>query len=197
MIFTARFLSTVVFLISLAPAGHAYMSHMTTGDILQKNQVQALGYLEFWRGTNVNARLSMGLTEDLQGDLEVSSGDIDFMASAMAKWVPIPDYQKQPALGIRGGLTYLDTNSYTQTSFSATPFASKSFESPHGKFAPYAGVPLSLNTNSDDTFFTARMILGLEWTPTANPHVHVIGEGGIKISTRSFGSVNIGAAYDF
>lgn len=184
-------------LILVSMSSHAYMSHMTTGDILQKNQVQALGYLEFWRGTNVNARASMGLTDSLQGDLEVSSGDIDFMVSAMAKWVPIPDYQKQPALGIRGGITYLDTDRYTQTSFSATPFASKFFESPHGKFAPYLGVPLALNTNSDDTFFTARAILGVEWTPINHSNIHIIGEGGTKISRRSFGSVNVGVAYDF
>lgn len=185
------------FLFVFANHGHAYMSLMTTGDILQKNQVQGLGYLEFWKGTNMNARASMGLTEDLQGDLEVSSGDIDFMASAMLKWVPIPDYEKQPALGIRGGLTYINTDSYTQTSLIATPFASKAFQSPHGKFSPFAGVPLALNSNSDDTFLTARLIMGLDWTPQENPNLHVLGEIGIKISNRSFGSVNIGAAYDF
>lgn len=173
------------------------MSLMTTGDILQKNQVQGLGYLEFWRGTNANARLSVGINEELQGDFEVGSGDIDFMTSANLKWVPFPDYERQPALGIRGGLTYIDTDRYSQTSVVATPFASKAFESPHGKFAPYAGVPLAVNSNSDDTFFTARMIVGLEWTPINMSNFHVIGEGGLKISNKSFGSVNIGAAYDF
>ncbi|MCC6137543.1 MAG: hypothetical protein IT287_02845, partial [Bdellovibrionaceae bacterium] len=103
-------------LLFLSQQSQAYMSLMTTGDILQKNQIQGLGYLEFWKGTNVHARASMGISEDLQGDLEISSGDIDFMTSAMLKWVPIPDYEKQPALGIRGGITYIDTDRYTQTS---------------------------------------------------------------------------------
>jgi len=189
---------TAICLFLISTTSHAYMSHMTTGDILQKNQVQALGYLEFWRGgANINARASVGLNDSLQGDLEVSAGDIDFMVSAMAKWVPIPDYQKQPALGIRGGITYLDTGRYTQTSFSATPFASKAIESPHGKFSPYFGIPIALNTNSDDTFLTTRAIVGMEWTHPEHRNIHIIGEGGIKISTRSFGSVNIGVSYDF
>ncbi len=192
-----RSLILILSALLVAPHALAYQSLMTTGDILQQNQVQGLGYLEFWRGTNVNARFSIGLSEDLQGDFEIGSGDIDFTASANLKWVPIPDYEKQPALGIRGGLTYIDTDRYSQTSIIATPFASKAFESPHGKFAPFAGVPLALNSNSDDTYFTARMIVGLEWTPTNMNNLHVIGEGGVKISTKSFGSVNIGAAYDF
>lgn len=192
-----RSLGLLVSILMLSAQGHAYMSLMTTGDILQKNQVQGLGYLEFWRGTNVNARGSIGISEDLQGDFEIGSGDIDFMASAQLKWVPIPDYDKQPALGIRGGIAYIDTNRYSQTSIIATPFSSKAFESPHGKFAPFAGVPLALNSNSDDTFFTARLIVGLEWTPVNMNNFHVIGEGGMKISSKSFGSVNIGAAYDF
>jgi hypothetical protein len=192
-----RALGLIISVILVALPSQAYMSLMTTGDILQKNQVQGLGYLQFWRGTNIHARGSLGVSEDLQADLEVASGDFDFMVSAMAKWVPIPDYEKQPALGIRGGLTYIDTDRYTQTSIVATPFASKAFQSPHGKFAPFAGVPLALNTNSDDTFFTARLLLGLEWTPENQSNFHVIGEAGIKISSRSFGSLNIGAAYDF
>lgn len=189
----------LVFIVSVffISQGNAYMGLMTTGDILQNNQVQGLGYLEFWDGTNVNARASLGISEDLQGDIEIGAGDIDFTISAMAKWVPIPDYQKQPAMGIRGGVTYLDTDGYTQTSFVATPFASKAFHSPHGKFSPFGGIPLALNSNSDDTFFTARLIAGLEWTHPTQTNFHVIGEAGVKISSRSFGSVNIGAAYDF
>jgi hypothetical protein len=175
---------------------HAYMSLMTTGDILQQNQVQGMGYLEFWRGTNVNARGSMGITEDLQGDIEVGSGDVDFMVSAMAKWVPIPDYEKQPAIGIRGGLTYLNTDTYSQTGIVATPFLSKAFQSPHGKMSPYAGIPIAVNSKRDDTFVSSRFVFGLEWTHPEQTNFHVIGEAGVEIS-KSFDSLNIGASYDF
>ncbi|MCB9072713.1 MAG: hypothetical protein H6623_03760 [Bdellovibrionaceae bacterium] len=175
---------------------YAYMSLMTTGDILKQNQVQGMGYLEFWRGTNANARASMGINDSLQGDVEIGSGDVSFMMSAMVKWVPIPDYEKQPAMGIRGGLTYVNTHDYSQTSVVAMPFLSKAFQSPHGKFSPYASIPLAVNSNKDHSFFSARLVVGVEWTPLEQNNFHVIGEAGAHIS-KSFSSLNVGASYDF
>lgn len=189
-------------IITFSSISQAYMSLMTTGDMVEANQFQALGYLEHifnrYDGTNINARGTMGINDELSGDIELGLGELDIMIGAFAKWVPIPDHDKQPAIGIRGGISYIDEDSFTQTSITAMPFLSKSFNTEYGKYTPFGGIPFGLNSNDKDDYFTARLALGTEWTPADEEfkQLRVIGELGFNLS-KSFGSFNLGASWNF
>ena len=178
----------------------AYQSLLTSGDMLQPQTYQIMPYLESIfddiDGLNINSRLTYGFNEELQGDFEVGIGELDVMLGAFLKWVPIPDYEKQPALGVRAGLSYIDTNRYSQTSVSAMPFVSKGIETPHGRIVPYLGIPLAFNSNSDDTYFSSRLVLGTEWTHPEHKRCHAIAELGLELS-KYFSSLTVGASYDF
>lgn len=184
----------------LIQSAAAYQSLLSTGDMVQPEKFQLLGYIENifddLDGFNANVRGTYGITDELQGDLELGAGEFDVMLGAFLKWVPIPDYEKQPAIGVRAGLSYFDTDRYSQTSITAMPFVSKGVESPQGRFTPYIGFPLAINSNSNDTFFSSRIAFGTEWTHPEQKQIHVVGELGLELS-KSFNSLTIGASYDF
>lgn len=178
----------------------AYQSLLSTGDMVQPQQFQVLGYIESifdeLDGVNANVRGTYGMTDELQGDLELGVGEFDVMLGAFIKWVPIPDYEKQPAIGVRAGISYIDTDRYSQTSISAMPFVSKGVDSPQGRFTPYIGFPLAVNSNSNDTYFSSRIAFGTEWTHPEQKQIHVVAELGLELS-KSFNSLTVGASYDF
>jgi hypothetical protein len=187
-------------LVAFSATSHAYLSLLTTGDMLQPQQFQIMTYLENafnkYDGVNVNARGSLGFTEDLQGDFEIGLGEFDVMLGGYVKWVPIPDVEGQPAIGIRTGISYINWDHYSQTSIVGMPFLSKGVPTDYGKFTPYTGLPLGINSNSDDTNFFARLALGSEWTHPDQPQLHGIAELAFGLS-KSFSSLNIGGSYDF
>ncbi|MBY0385052.1 hypothetical protein K2X05_07825 [bacterium] len=178
----------------------AYQSLLTSGDMIQPQTYQFLPYLESifdeYDGLNINSRLAYGFNEELQGDVEIGFGEFDVMLGAFLKWVPIPDYEKQPAIGVRAGLSYIDTNRYSQTSVTAMPFVSKGIETPHGRIVPYLGLPMAINSNSDDTYFSTRLAFGTEWTHPTHKRCHAVAELGLELS-KSFSSLTVGASYDF
>lgn len=185
----------------LSSQSFAYLSLLSTGDILPENKFQLLGYAEGvldkgYNGININARGSYGLSEDFQVDGELGVGKFDVTLGAFIKWVPIPDIEGQPAVGVRGGVSYFKWNDFSQTSLVAMPFVSKAFTVNFGRLSPYAGLPLGVNTyNSHSDFFT-RLALGSELSQTEWENIRFIAEAGFELS-KSFSSITVGASYDF
>lgn len=190
----------ILYAILFSFSAYGYQSLMTTGDLIQPETFQVLGYVESifdeLDGVNINVRGNYGINDELQGDIELGAGELDVMLGAFLKWVPIPDYEKQPAIGIRAGLSYIDSDRYSQTSITAMPFISKGIESPNGRFVPYIGFPLAINSNKNDDYFSSRIAFGTDWTHPDQKQLHVIAELGLELS-KSFNSLSIGASYDF
>lgn len=181
-------------------SAYGYQSLMTTGDLIQPETFQVLGYVESifdeLDGVNINVRGNYGINDELQGDVEIGAGELDVILGAFLKWVPIPDYEKQPAIGVRAGISYIDSNLYSQTSITAMPFVSKGIETPNGRFVPYIGFPLAFNSNKNDDYFSSRIAFGTDWTHPEQKQLHVIAELGLELS-KSFSSLSVGASYDF
>lgn len=179
----------------------AYLSLLSTGDIVAQNQFQGLGYIEGildedYEGLTANARASYGVNEEFQLEAELGLGKIDFTFGAFAKWVPIPDVEGQPAIGVRGGVSYMKYDDFSQTSIVAMPFLSKAFQTDVGRVSPYVGIPLGVNSYDDDSDFFTRLAVGSELSQTQLENVRIIGEVGFELS-KSFSSITVGAAYDF
>ncbi len=195
-----KYITALVTTLLLAQPCYSYQSLMTSGDLIQPETFQVLGYLESifdeLDGMNINARGVYGINDEMQADLEIGMGELNIMLGAFLKWVPIPDYDKQPAIGVRAGLSYIDHDLYSQTSISAMPFVSKGYNAEYGRFVPYVGFPLAINSNKIDTYFSSRIVFGTEWTHPEEKQIHVVAELGFELS-KSFNSFNIGASYDF
>lgn len=202
-----RFILVTVWILCAPLMAQGYQSFLSTGEILQKEDFQLLGYIESvfdeFDGINANLRFAKAFDEEFQGELEVGMGEFDVYLGAFVKWVPIPDYESQPAIGVRAGLSYIKVDDFNETNISLAPFVSKAFETQVGKVVPFAALPFGIGNNSgipnqdDDTFFMSKLSLGAEWSSKEwEKDIRIIGELGVELSD-SFNSFNIGANYTF
>ncbi len=114
--------------------------------------------------SDFGAFLDMNIDQDLNARFVLGTGTTDFWAAGFAKWVPYPDYQNQPALGVRGGLIYVREGSSNFYNTQITPLVSKHYESDIGVLTPYVGVPITFIYEKSSNNFTAlQMAIGSDW----------------------------------
>jgi hypothetical protein len=158
-------LFTVV--IVAASPSWAYYTVQDTGDLLKPNQMRFGAELEFVThgdtGIDVNGRFDHGLTDDLNLRVELGSGTTELLAGAYLKWVPFPDYDKQPAIGLTAGAHYAHYKSANEVAFRLIPFASKTFATDYGPVTPYAGLPFAFATYDGNSFTPVQLALGVKY----------------------------------
>ena len=115
-----------VAVISASPSW-AYYTLQDTGELLKPNQMRFSGDLEFVThgptGVDVDGRFDHGLTDELNLRAEIGTGATNVLAGAYLKWVPFPDYDKQPAIGVSVGGQYAHYSGANETTFRVIPFA--------------------------------------------------------------------------
>lgn len=144
-------LSFVACLIS-APAW-AYYDVLDTGEILAKGNYRLLAGPQFLTdhgGLNVNAAFDMGFEEEYGVRGIFGFGETDIFAGAMFKWVPIPDIEKQPAVGFKLGLLYAKDGPVRDLTFRFEPIVSKKFDMQSTVWTPYASLPVGIRTIDSD-----------------------------------------------
>ena len=87
-----------------------------------------------------------------------------FRIGSLMKWVPFPDYKKQPALGSAFGLEYQWVGRANHLlNIHARPFLSKKISTAVGAFTPYVALPLALQIkNLKQVHIPIRWALGLK-----------------------------------
>jgi len=114
-------------------------------------------------GFNFGGFFDMPINEQSSFRGSVGTGETDFVAGTSLKWVPIPDYGKQPAIGGKVGAFYWREASENFFTFRIEPIMSKKFETTMGFFVPYAAVPLMFNTGKDFNKTTMQVAFGSEF----------------------------------
>lgn len=148
---------------------HALFGALETAELLSEGQYR-VGlapqlYLGNGGGVDGSAFLDIPVRTDMNSRFEIGTGVTDFWASASLKWVPYPDFEKQPAIGVRGQFIYLRERDINFYNTQIMPLISKKYNSQYGQIIPYAGLPFTLiyekNTNN---FVITKLCLGSEWT---------------------------------
>lgn len=179
-------------------SSYAHYSFQDTGDLLAKDRYAIGTELQFVTsgddGANLLGKFDGGFTDDLNYRLIVGVGNTDLQLSALVKWVPVPDYDKQPAFGITSGVLYARFAGENELSLRATPFVSKKFEVEFGTLTPYAALPVAIRTYDSDTDVLVQFALGSKYS-----HPDVIGteftaEIGFDID-KAFNYFSIGAIF--
>ncbi len=197
---------TLFFILTFSFPGLAFFSLMDTANLKKEGEYKILaeGQLIFDEpndGFNLNPRFTTGISEESEVQFEAGVGSIDYYMGAFWKWVPFPDTDEQPGIGLRAGVTFASINDYSTYGFNVTPMVSNNFDTDYGRFTPYGGVQVGLQKNTADTFFSLQAALGLEWTPSAWDHPQIkdfnfIVEYGLEIDD-SFDYLSFGASYNF
>ena len=197
----------LIFLASLifCQSSWGFFSLMDTGQVKSEGEYKVLGEGQILfdppEGFNLNARFATGIQDDAEIQFEAGIGSIDYYLGAFYKWVPFPDTDSQPALGVRGGLTFAEVNNYSTYGANITPLISKMFEANFGKISPYGGVLLGLQNNVNETFVSLQAVIGLEWQPNewefnSLKDFNFLLEYGAEIDD-AFNYLSFGASYDF
>jgi len=114
-------------------------------------------------GANISGFFDTGLNDETSARLWLGSGDTDLLLGGTVKWIPIPDYNNQPAVGGRVGAFFFRKSSESFTTFRFDPLISKKFETDLGLLTPYAAVPIMLVNHNSSSTTELQLTLGSEY----------------------------------
>ena len=157
-----------LFIITTSPA-FAYLTLNESAEILPDNYFN-LGfapqtYLSNGGGFDASVFADTHLFENTDGRITVGSGDVDFWTQASIKWVPFPDVDNQPALGLRGALGYSRDANQNYVHLQITPIASKKSQTAAHDMLPYVGLPITYVFEKGNTYVASQISLGALWFP--------------------------------
>ena len=120
---------------------------------------------------NVDFFADMHLFDDADGRITFGTGKTDFWMQASLKWVPFPDVDQQPAMGLRSAIGYSRDEDLDSVHFQITPLFSKKAATSYGNMIPYVGIPITYISTKNSSITATQFTVGAEWFPRVDRHV--------------------------
>lgn len=191
------FFSTVLASL-ICSASHAYYTVQESGELLKPEQMQAATEIQFItsgdEGINVIGRFDKGFDEESNLRFVAGAGTTDFFIAGYLKWVPFPDFEKQPAIGFSFGAQYGHYESDNELALRVVPFTSKKFDTDKGEFSPYAALPFAFSNYDEDSTIPFQLALGSRYRHHDFDHFDFNAELGFDIN-NAFAYVSLGAIF--
>lgn len=196
---------TALLLFSSLPA-HAYLSVMDNGEILPYHNFKLTGYGQVLTengGLNMATRVDAGINEEmgLRGIFGVGKTDMFF--GGMLKWMPVPDFEDQPAVGFNAGLIYAKDGETRDTTIRIEPLISKRFNVDNSKLTPYASLPMGIRMRTsrdpnvdENTIMSWQLVVGSQLQLPQWKKMQFIGELGVNLD-NALSHVSLGAIFYF
>lgn len=200
-------LNLITFAIALVTSlsSQAYYTFQDSGNMLEPGRYALGAELQMVTskdsGVNLVGKFDGGLSDEFNYRAVVGFGEVTFQMQGLLKWVPIPDIDNQPAIGITTGFLYAkyDTDeSSTANEFSIRfiPFLSKKFDSAVGPFTPYVAVPMAIRTYDSDSDVPIALAIGSKYESVDLKGVEFTAEIGFDID-KAFNYIALGAIFPF
>lgn len=191
IIITGLFLSTTT---------HAYLNINESGEVLTPGKYQVGLAPQFLLnkggGANFDIFLDTSIDESTSARITMGAGAIDFNAFASVKWIPFPDVDNQPSMGLRAGAGIARDEEENILQLQFAPLVSKKFDTEYGLTVPYFAVPFTvLNTKSENLVAT-NLAIGSEFHTVEWKEVTLGGEIGIDLN-KSYSYISIFATFPF
>ena len=183
-------------------SAQGYESVMSTGEILPEGKytiTPALQFLDDPSGVNAIGQFEMGIDEGSGIQAEAGVGTTDFFLGALYKYIPFPDVEGQPAVGINSGLTYAADAGLSIFTARFEPLVSKKLVTGFGYLLPYASLPIGIKhrtSGSDRNDVAFQVAAGAEIMINSWKGLRLMPEFGIDLD-NSNNYVLIGAVLDF
>lgn len=200
-------LRLTVFILSLcfATKARALYSVMETGDILSEGSYKASLESQFIsdgdRGVNLIGRFDSWFNQDANLRAVVGSGTTDFYAGGFFKWVPYPDTEGQPAIGLSSGIIYARYDGFDSSnknedideiSLRFHPLISKKIKTEIGEMNSYASIPIGISSREGEGKFPVQLTGGVEWKTEQWKNITFTGEVGFNVH-EAFSYFSLGA----
>jgi len=170
------------------PKADAFAPVLESGELVKASHYQVglnpAIYTQSGGGIQMNIFLDGHLGEGLSYRALMGTGTYDFLGQGTVKYVPFPDVDHQPAIGIRGGFFLARKDSVNSFGIEVTPLVSKMLRTNEGPIVPYVAVPLrwvSAKTN----FVSTTAAFGCEWFPASIQDYYFTGEIGLELKDSS------------
>ncbi len=195
MLFALFFLGAKALSSLSSPAAWALYSTMDTGDLLETGEYQAQISSQFMTqhssGINIVGRFDSHFDPDANLRAIVGFGETDFQLGAFVKWMPIPDFQRQPAMGLLMGLLYARDNDEDELNLRFHPLISKRFTAEFGDLTPYGSLPFGLRSRDGKVDFPLQVVVGTDFKPYQWDNLSVRLELGFNLA-EAFSYVSLG-----
>ena len=182
----------------------AYYGVLDDGEILESGKYKLTPDLQALTrngGLNLGITADMGFQEDFGLRALAGFGKTDVYGGVMFKWMPIPDIESQPAIGVNVGLVYGKAGDFSDLSFRAEPLISKRIVVDQTVITPYASIPVSIRTSKSSNEFikdrndvAVQMVLGSQLQVEAYKNLQFIAEIGLDLE-KAPGYVSLGAVF--
>jgi hypothetical protein len=142
----------------------SYLSILESGEPVRKKNLH-LGFSpQFTTGHNSGNNgvffLRTGLDSGRDFTVQLGGGLVDFWSTVATRWVPIPDYHNQPAIGLRFDATLSRMYHNNVGILRLAPFISKRFQTNVGHIEPYAYLPLGLKIQEGRYDNLSSLVIG-------------------------------------
>lgn len=147
-------------------------------------------------GANATGFFDAPFNDSTVGRLWLGAGAVDFNFGGTVKYVPFPDVDTQPGIGIRGGAFYSRKDDINMLTLQIAPLFSKKVQTESGLFIPYAAIALNMNNTKDRNFTGSQMVLGTEFKTPEIPSMYFGAEVGLDLS-ESFSYISGTVTFPF
>lgn len=114
-------------------------------------------------GANFTGFFDAPINEEMSARALLGTGDTDFVVGGSFKWVPVPDYENQPAVGGKVGAYYWRESDENYTTIRIEPIVSKKIQTEIGDFTPYAALPIMFNSGKGYDKTGVQVAFGSEY----------------------------------
>lgn len=178
-------------------------AYFTTGESgeIQSKGIHKVGFLPQLRisngsGMNLTGFFDSALNESSSVRVHLGTGETDFYTGISYKWIPIPDYEKQPALGFKFEGIYGREASENITALRVHPLISKVMATDVGTFVPYGSLPVSLVNTKSSSDTAVQIVVGTEYSTSDYPNLGFGGEFGLN-GSKAFSYIAGFITYQF
>lgn len=196
-----KIIITALLIILASPFSKAYLSTTDTGDILAPDKYRVIAEPQFYsstpNGATLNGHFDAGISESSQVRASLGFGSVNLFAGATYKWIPIPDYNNQPAVGLLASASFARWNSDNYLGLRFGPLVSKRFKDALSwtDFTPYASLTFAA-VSGPSTIYPFQLEVGSDWRFEGAPKWSFMTEIGMNLY-NAYSYISLAAAYYF
>lgn len=195
-----KFAKYVILGLFLSTHAHGYLSIAESGEVLQQGKYQVGLEPQFLTnkggGANFNVFFDTPINESTSARINMGAGAVDFNAFASVKWIPIPDVDNQPAMGLRAGAGIARDEDENLIQLQLAPLLSKRFDTDYGLSVPYLAVPFTFLNTKEENYVASNLTLGSEFHYVDWKEVVLGGEVSVDLN-KSYSYISIFVTFPF
>lgn len=184
----------------LSSSAHAYLSIAESGELVPAGKYQVGVEPQLLTnkggGANFNVFFDTNINEATSARITMGAGAVDFNAFVSAKWMPFPDVDNQPAMGLRAGAGLARDEDENLLQLQLAPLLSKRFDTEYGLAVPYLAVPFTFLNTKEENLVASNLTVGSEFHYADWNQVTLGGEVGFDLN-KSYSYISIFATFPF